>query len=150
MAHRVDTAMVSRLARRRSRLVMIAVAACMAAVLLSACGGSSKPSYCSSVSNLEKSVQDLKNVNVVSSGTSGLKSALQKVESSAKSVISSAKSDFPSETSAVSSSVDALTTSVNGLSGPPSTGQIAQIAQQAGAAVNAVKSFVDSTKSKCG
>ena len=118
-------------------------------LLLAACGGSSKPSYCSSVSNLEKSVQSLKSVNVISSGTSGLKSALEKVENSAKSVVSSAKSDFPTETGAVSDSINALATSVKQLSGTPSAGQIAQIATQAGATVNAVTNFVNSTKSKC-
>ena len=101
------------------------------------------------MSGLEKSVQDLKSINVVSSGTSGLKSALNKVESSAKSVVSSAKSDFPTQTTDVSNSVDALATSVKQLSGTPSAGQIAQIATQAGAAVSAVTSFVNATKSNC-
>ena len=140
----------SRCARRRSmaRGLRLIAAACITVLLLAACG-SSKPSYCSSVSALEKSVESLKGVNVISSGTSGLKSALQKVENSAKSVVNSAKSDFPSETSAVSNSINALTTSVKQLSGTPSSGQIAQIATQAGATVNAVTNFVNSTKSKC-
>ena len=124
-------------------------AVCIAVLALAACGGSSKPSYCSSVSSLETSVQGLKSINVVSSGTSGLKSALNTVESSAKSVVSSAKSDFPTQTTAVTNSVDALTTSVKQLSGTPSAGQIAQIATQAGAVVSSVTSFVNATKSKC-
>jgi hypothetical protein len=136
---------------RRSRLagLTLIVATCLiGAVLLSACG-SSKPSYCSSVSNLEKSVSDLKSVNVVSSGTSGLSSALQKVESSAKSVVSDAKGDFPTETSDVTNSLNALSTSVKQISGTPSAGAIAQIATQVNASVSAIQNFVNATKSKC-
>jgi hypothetical protein len=125
------------------------VAACaIAVVLLSACG-SSKPSYCSSGSNLEKSVGDLKSVNVISSGTAGLSSALQKVQSSAKSVVNDAKSDFPNETGDVTNSLSALSNSVKQISGTPSAGAIAQIAQQVTASVNAIKGFADATKSKC-
>ena len=136
---------------RRSRpagLTLIAATCLIAAVLLSACG-SSKPSYCSSVSNLEKSVGDLKSVNVVSSGTSGLSSALQKVQSSAKTAVSDAKSDFPTETTDVTNSLSALSNSVKQISGTPSAGAIAQIATQVSASVSAIQNFVSATKSKC-
>ncbi|HXO08801.1 MAG TPA: hypothetical protein VN880_12250 [Solirubrobacteraceae bacterium] len=136
---------------RRSRpagLTLIAATCLIAAVLLSACG-SSKPSYCSSVSNLEKSVGDLKGVNVVSSGTSGLSSALQKVQSSAKTAVSDAKSDFPTETTDVTNSLSALSNSVKQISGTPSAGAIAQIATQVSASVSAIQNFVSATKSKC-
>jgi hypothetical protein len=150
MAHTVKLESPTPGASRRSmaRGLGLIAAACITVLVLAACG-SSKPSYCSSVSNLEKSVEGLKSVNVISSGTSGLKSALEKVENSAKSVVSSAKSDFPTETGAVSDSINALTTSVKQLSGTPSSGQIAQIATQAGATVDAVTNLVSSTKSKC-
>src|ERR1700722_11310030 len=136
---------------RRSRpagLTLIAATCLIAAVLLSACG-SSKPSYCSSVSNLEKSVGDLKGVNVVSSGTSGLSSALQKVQSSAKTAVSDAKSDFPAETTDVTNPLSALSNSVKQISGTPSAGAIAQIATQLSASVSAIQNFVSATKSKC-
>jgi PBP1b-binding outer membrane lipoprotein LpoB len=137
--------------RRRSRpagLTLIAATCLIAAVLLSGCG-SSKPSYCSSVSNLEKSVGDLKSVNVISGGTSGLSSALQKVQSSAKTAVSDAKSDFPSQTTDVTNSLSALSNSVKQISGTPSAGAIAQIATQVSASVSAIQNFVNATKSKC-
>jgi hypothetical protein len=137
--------------RRRSRpagLTLIAATCLIAAVLLSACGAS-KPSYCSSVSNLEKSVGDLKSVNVISGGTSGLSSALQKVQSSAKTAVSDAKSDFPSQTTDVTNSLSALSNSVKQISGTPSAGAIAQIATQVSASVSAIQNFVNATKSKC-
>ncbi len=122
----------------------------VAALALAACGGSSKPAYCSSVTNLENSVKSLTNVSVLKNGTSSLTAALQKIESNAKTVVSSAKSDFPSETSAVSSSINALSSSVKQVSGTPSAAQIVTIGQQATAAATAVKSFSNATSSKCG
>jgi hypothetical protein len=49
-------------------------------VALAGCG-SSKPSYCSKVSDLKSSVQSLSSVNVIQNGTSSLKSAVQKIQS---------------------------------------------------------------------
>ncbi len=125
-------------------------AAALSLVLIAGCGGSSKPAYCSSVSNLKSSVQDISNVNVVQNGLSSLKTAAQKIETDAKTVVSSAKSDFPNETSAVSSSVNALTTSVKQLSSSPSPAALATLASEANAAVTAVKNFTSATSSKCG
>lgn len=124
------------------------MAVALAALLLSACG-SSKPSYCSSVTNLEKSVENLRNINLLQNGTSALTSALQKIEKSAKSVISDAKSDLPSESSDMTSSLNALSTSVKQLSGTPSAATFATIAKQVGASVTAAKNFADAAKSKC-
>lgn len=133
---------------RWSTLCASPVAVALAVLLLSACG-SSKPSYCSSVSNLEKSVQNLSSVNILQNGTSGLTAALQKIESSAKSVVSDAKSDFPTQTSDVKSSLNALTTSVKQLSGTPSPATVAKIGKQVSASVTAIKKFANATKSKC-
>jgi hypothetical protein len=118
-------------------------------LLLGACGGSSRPSYCSAVSNLENSVKGLASVNVIKNGTSSLKSQVHKIESNAESVATSAAGDFPNETSAVVSSLNALASSVKHISGTPSVSQIATIGQQAAAAVSAVKSFANATSSKC-
>jgi predicted PurR-regulated permease PerM len=121
----------------------------LVALLLSACGSSSKPSYCSSVGNLEKSVQNLSSVNILQNGTNGLTSALQKIESNAKSVVSDAKSDFPKESSDVTSSLNALSNSLKQLSGTPSPATVAKIGTQVGASVTAIKNFANATKSKC-
>jgi outer membrane murein-binding lipoprotein Lpp len=133
----------------RARLLPIVLIASSLAVLLLAGCGSSKPGYCSKVNDLKKSVQDLPNVNVVQNGTSGLTSALQKVESNAKAVVSSAKSDFPNETSALSNSLNGLAQAIKNLPSSPTAGQIATIAGQASATVTAVKNFSNATSSKC-
>jgi hypothetical protein len=85
-----------------------------------------------------------------SSGLSGLKSQLTKIQSDANAVVDSAKGDFPSQTSAISSSVSSLQSAVKALPASPSPGQIASVASSAANLVSAVKSFADATSSKCG
>ena len=115
---------------------------------LAACG-SSKPSYCSNVSDLESSVKDLGNVDVSSGGVSALETQLKKVESSANDVVSSAKSDFPNETSAMSSSLKSLDTAVSQAGSSPSAATIAALGVDVKNVVTAVDSFTSATDSKC-
>ena len=121
----------------------------VAAAVLAGCG-SSKPSYCSAVSNLESSIKAVPNTDVVANGTSALKSALQKVESDAQAVVSAAKSDFPKETSALSDSVTTLSNSVKQLSSSPTPQAVVALAGQATAVVNAGKGLKNATSAKCG
>jgi len=116
---------------------------------LAACGGSSKPSYCSAVSNLESSIKAIPSTNIVESGLNGLKSALSKVQSDAQTAINEAKGDFPNETTALKSSVDALSATVKNAVSSPTPATIAEIPAQASAVVTAVESFQSATKSKC-
>jgi hypothetical protein len=123
-------------------LTPIALAAL--AIALSACGGG-KPAYCSKVSDLKKSVQNLSNTT----GVSDLKTRLEQIGSQAQSVVSSAKSDFPNETAALSSSVNALETTVKQLSSSPSPSQLTTVAGQASAVVTSLKNLSNATSSKC-
>jgi hypothetical protein len=125
----------------------VAVLMAVGVIGLAGCG-SSKPSYCSNRTNLENSIKGLTSLNI-SSGISGLKSQLQKIESDAKALVNSAKSDFPSETSALTSSVDSMASAVKALPSNPSAGQIAAVATNAASVVSSVKSFTDATSSKC-
>jgi len=115
---------------------------------LAACG-SSKPSYCSAVSDLESSIKAIPSTNIVESGLNGLKSALSKVQSDAQTAINEAKGDFPNETTALKSSVDALSATVKNAVSSPTPATIAEIPAQASAVVTAVESFQSATKSKC-
>jgi hypothetical protein len=124
-------------------------AALLCAGALGACGGSSKPSYCSSVSNLESSIKALPSTNIVATGLNGLESAVSKVQSDAQTAINAAKSDFPNETSALKSSIDTLSTTVKQATSAPSAATIAQIPSQASAVVTAANNFQSATKSKC-
>lgn len=131
------------------RTAQTAAALVLGVATLAACGGSSKPSYCSSVSSLESSIKALPSTNIVQTGLGGLESAVAKVQSDAHTAISDAKSDFPTETTALKTSVDTLSTSVKAAASSPSVAKIAQLPSQISAVVTAVNNFQSSTKSKC-
>jgi hypothetical protein len=128
--------------------VLAACAAALVVVALAACGGSSKPAYCTNRANLESSVKGLTDLTA-SSGLSGLQAQIAKIQSDANALVSSAKSDFPNETSAIKSSVDSLATTIKTLPSSPSAANIATVGTQAASAVTAVQNFYNSTKSKC-
>lgn len=130
---------------------MAAVAVVAAGVVaLAGCGGSDKPGYCADRSNLEQSIKDIGNVNVVQSGgLQNLKSQLQKVESSANAVVKSAKEDFSAETSQISSSISSLKTTIQALPSSPTPQQVAAIAANTKAVVTAVQGFTKASASKC-
>jgi hypothetical protein len=132
--------------RRRASVALIALS--VSALLLSACG-SSKPAYCSSVSNLQKSVKSLSNFNI-QSGPSAFVDDVKAIAADAKSVVSNAKSDFPSETSALSSSVNALANSAKQVSASPSRETITALASEVPAVINSAKNLQNATSSKCG
>lgn len=118
-------------------------------VTVAACGGSSKPSYCSSVSSLESSIKAVPSTNIVQTGLSGLESAVAKVQSDAQTAINDAKSDFPTETSALKSSVDTLSATVKQAASSPSPATLVQLPAQISAVVTAANNFQSATKSKC-
>jgi hypothetical protein len=115
---------------------------------LAACGASSKPAYCSSVSQLESSVKDLPSTNVAKNGLGALKTSVAKVQSDATTAVNDAKSDFPNETSAVTGSVSALSNSLK--QATSSTTTLAQVPGQVAAVVKSAKDFSSATSSKCG
>jgi hypothetical protein len=119
----------------------------IAIIALAGCG-SSKPSYCSTRTNLENTVKSLPS-SVSSSGISSLKTQVKTIENQATTLVNQAKSDFPTQTSAVKSSVDTLATAVKALPSSPSASQIAAVGLDASNVVSSVKSFSDASKSKC-
>ena len=124
------------------------VALVAAAGLVALVGCSSPPAYCSDRTSLENSVKGLPG-QVSSSGISGLKSQLTKIESDATALVNSAKSDFPSQTSAITSSVNALKSAVAALPPSPSAADLAPVAADAASVESSVKSFTNATSSNC-
>jgi phage-related protein len=127
----------------------IVVGLMVAGLLLAACGGSSKPSYCSAVGNLKDSIKALPSTDVIANGTNALKSAFSKVQDNANAAVNAAKSDFPNETTAVKSAVDALSSTVQQVSSSPSAATIAQLPGQVSALVTAVQNLTKAASSKC-
>jgi hypothetical protein len=66
-----------------SRYIRSVSALALPVIVLPACG-SSKPSYCSSVSNLESSIKALPSTNIVQTGPNGLETAVSKVQTDAQ------------------------------------------------------------------
>lgn len=116
---------------------------------LAGCGASSKPAYCSSVSQLESSVKDLPNTNVRENGLGTLKDSVAKVQSEATTAVNDAKSDFPNETTALKSSVTALSNSVKETASSPTPTALAGLPAQVTAVVKSAKDFSSATASKC-
>lgn len=129
--------------RRMILIVPLVLAA--AALVAVGCGSSSKPAYCSDVTDLQNSVNSLKTSNTAST----LKTDLQKVQSNANAVVSSAKQDFPSQTSALESSVTSLSTSVKALPPAPTRQQLVPIKAEVASTVSAADSLKSATSSAC-
>lgn len=116
-------------------------------IALAGCGGS-KPGFCADRANLESSVKGLGDLSL-SSGPGALEAQLNKIKTDATALVKSAKSDFPNETAAIRASLDKLTSSVKALPSSPSAGDIATIATDASQLVTSVRTFLDTTGSKC-
>ena len=133
-----------------SRMLSIMVVLAAAALVAAGCGGDDEPAYCSNVSDLQQSVDDLKNVQLKESGSlSSLQTAIQEVQSDADAVVSSAKEDFPNETSALKSSVASLSTTIEELPSSPTAQQLAALAPEINGVVTAAKDLDSATNSEC-
>ena len=126
-----------------------AAALVLVALLLAACGGSSKPAYCSNVSDLEGSVQELKSVELESGALATLEADLKKVQTNADAVVGSAKEDFPTETSALKSAVSSLSTAVGQLPAAPTPQELLALATQIDTTVSAAEELSSATESAC-
>lgn len=134
---------MTRLRRMLSIVAVIAVALAVA-VSVSACG-SSKPKYCSDVTDLQKSVGGID----LSGGLSSVKTQLQQIRTETDQLISSAKSDFPQQTSDIKSSLNRLETSGRAAVSSPSPSNLATVASDGKALVDAIDTFRTDTKNKC-
>jgi hypothetical protein len=126
---------------RRVLVVILAVTA----LLATACGGSSKPKFCTTATSLKKSVSGLN----VSGGVSSVKSQLQTIQSQATTLVSSAKSDFPDQTTAINSAVTKLETDIKQIPASPSPQQLVAVGLDIKSLVSSVSAFASASKSKC-
>jgi hypothetical protein len=111
--------------------------------------GEDEPAYCSDLGELEQSVNQLGDVDVVGGGTDAVREALREVEADARSVIDSAQSEFSDETDAIAESLSTLEASVRQLSGSPSTDQTATVLADASELVTSVDELIEATASRC-
>jgi outer membrane murein-binding lipoprotein Lpp len=119
------------------------------ALLVGGCGGSSKPDYCSNVSDLQGSVDELSSVKLESGALETVKADLEKIQSNANAVVSSAKQDFPNETSTLKSSVSKLSATVNQLPPTPTPQQLVGLGAEIQSTVTAAQELSSATESAC-
>jgi hypothetical protein len=131
----------------RGRLAAIGVIAVCATVgILAGCGGTSKPAYCSAVTDFKNAVGQLKSI----SSPSEIVSAAKNVESTGQKAISEVKTSFAPETSAVKSSLATLATSVTKLtSSSTRASAVSAIPGEVSAVSSAADNFANAAKSKC-
>ena len=133
---------------RMTLIVSVALAA--GALMVAGCGGDDKPDYCSDVSDLQSSVDELKSVDLGGTDTlSTVQTDVEAIQSDANAVVSSAKADFPDETSAVESSFSTLSTSVKELPASPTAEQLLALAPQIASTVSAADNLSSATSSAC-
>jgi hypothetical protein len=128
---------------------MFPLALAATALLAAGCGSSDKPDYCSNVSDLQQSVDLLKDVPPEAGALSNLKTDLQAVQTDANAVVSSAKQDFPNETSALKSSVASLSSAIEQFASSPTAKNLAAVTPEIDSTVTAAKNLSSATKSAC-
>lgn len=117
--------------------------------LLAAACGSSKPDYCSNVSDLEGSVEELGSVKLESGALETVRTDLEEIRTNADNVVRSAKEDFPSETSAMKSSVSSLAAAVEALPPAPTAQQLVALGAAVQRTVTASEELSGATESAC-
>jgi uncharacterized phage infection (PIP) family protein YhgE len=131
------------------KMLWIMCALTAAALVAAGCGGSSKPAYCSNVSDLHQSVDDMKGLELGSGAVSKLQTDVKKVKSNADAVVSSAKQDFPQQTNALKSSVSSLSNAIDQLPSSPTVQQLVPLAKQISGVVTSAKDLTSATSSAC-
>ncbi len=121
--------------------------------LLAGCGSSSKPAYCTQVSNLKDSVETLETVEVSPSNLSAISADVQKVGTAAKELGAAVGTEFTPQITAMKSSVTALGATVTQVVTAPSSTSIAHAVSAVPAEIDAVKRAAaevqEVTKTKC-
>lgn len=130
-------------------MLIVSLALAAGALMVAGCGGDDKPDYCSNVSDLQSSVDELKSVDLGTDTLSTVQTDVKAIQSDANAVVSSAKADFPDETSALESSFSTLSTSVKELPASPTAEQLLALAPQIASTVSAADDLKSATSSAC-
>jgi hypothetical protein len=134
-------------------LLALAAISLTGAVLLAGCGSSSKPAYCTQVTNFENSVKTLEQVEVSPSNISTITADVQKVGSRAKELESAVRTEFASQISSMKTSAGALEATLRELVSAPGSATIAHAVSVVPAEIEGLKhsaaEIQEVTKSKC-
>ena len=133
-------------------LAALAAISLTGVVFLTGCG-SSKPAYCTQVTNLKDSVKTLEQVELSPSNLSTITTDIQKVGTSTKELASAVGTEFAPQISSMKSSVAALEATIKELGSAPSSSTLAHAISVVPAQIEALKhsttEIQEVTKSKC-
>jgi outer membrane murein-binding lipoprotein Lpp len=137
----------------RKPFMLLATFVLTAVALFAGCGSSSKPAYCTQVTNFENSVNTLEQAEVSPSNVSTIATDVQKVGTSSKELVSAVKTEFAPQINSMKGSVAAMETTLKELVSTPSSSTLSHAVTAIPAQVEALKRSVgeiqDVTKSKC-
>jgi len=135
------------------RFAALAALALTGALLLAGCGSSSKPAYCTQVSDVQSSLKALEEQNVSVSNASGLTKAVENVGTSANALVTALKDEFAPQTNAIKKSIGTIEKSVGEVSnGADVTAKVAAasaVPAEVKAISEAVAQIAKVTESKC-
>jgi hypothetical protein len=123
------------------------------AVLLSGCGSSSKPAYCTQVNNFKDSVKTLEGVELSPTNISTITADVQKVGTTASELKSAVGTEFEPQIKAMEGAVTSLANTVKSVASAPSASTVVQAISTAGPQVEALehaaKEVQEVTDKKC-
>jgi hypothetical protein len=116
------------------------------ACLASACGGSSKPAYCTSYNNLKKSIDTLTHTSITD--TSALEKNFNTVKTDAQTLAKDLKSSLGTQATTVTNSADAMVHAVETAIATPNATTIAAVPTAVSSFADTIKGL-DGVKGKC-
>ena len=132
------------------RFAVVATMTLMLVGILVGCSNDDKPAVCSSVADLETSVNDVKSIDFTASGAlADLESGLTTIRADLATVKTDAKSEFADEITAVDSAFTTFTTSVDAAKADPTAATLGAVATAVAPFTTAVETLISDVKSTC-
>lgn len=132
-----------------ARQLAAALAALTVAALLVACGGKNEPAVCTDVANIQKTVDDLKDVKIEAGAIGTIQTDLATMRQQLATLKTDAKAQFSGETAAVSTALDTLSTNVAAARASPSLTTLSAVGTAVAGVKDAASSLVSAVESTC-
>jgi hypothetical protein len=131
------------------RFAVVATMTLMLVGILVGCSNDDKPAVCSSVADLETSVNDVKSIDFTAGALADLESGLTTIRADLATVKTDAKSEFADEITAVDSAFTTFTTSVDAAKADPTAATLGAVATAVAPFTTAVETLISDVKSTC-
>jgi hypothetical protein len=138
---------MNRQLRLAGPLVVILVV--LIALAAASCGGSDKPAVCGKRDDLQKSVDNLMNVNPVSDGLDAVRSCLADVQQNLKDLASAAGDQYKPQIQALQTSTAQVATDVKNLAGGDRAAAISALPGNVSTVQSDWKAFTNAVSSAC-